>query len=341
MKKRNYQRKTYAYYSSVAPASVEWLWYPYIPYGKLTLLEGDPGAGKSSFMLGVAALLSRGLDMPDGFHTTSPQNIVYQCSEDDIADTIKPRLLAANADCERIAYIIDDDGTLNMEDNRLDHTLNATAARLLILDPLQSFLPQNGDLVNAGQIRTVLSSLASLAAKYRCAIVMIGHMNKTSGSKNLYRGLGSIDIAAICRSVMMIMQDSDNEDCRYMIHVKSSLAPKGDAMRFEFANSCGVHWLGKYHIPIDTQENLPSRKPFKYNTAIEDLEALLFDGTMPSKEIMDIMISRGYSERTIGNAKRMLGVLSCKKGNSWYWSLPDIIPANSEVKHSHEGKVPQ
>lgn len=323
MSKRANRRKTYDYYSSVEKSPVEWMWYPYIPYGKLTLLEGDPGEGKSSFMLGVAALLSMGLDMPDGFHTPAPQNILYQCSEDDISDTIKPRLLAANADCSRVAYIIDDDGSLNMEDSRIERTVKATGARLLILDPLQSFLPQNGDLGNAGRIRSVLGHLSLIAAKHHCAVILIGHMNKTSGSKNLYRGLGSIDIAAICRSVMMITHDDEDEEVRYMHHVKSSLAPKGCAIRFDFGDNGQVRWLGKSHVPFPDMESTSSDKDTKCNKAIRDLERLLRKEIMPSKEIMKVMMGRGYGERTIGEAKRRLGVLSLKEDSIWYWKLPD------------------
>ena len=99
----------YEYFSSVTQHKVEWLWYPYIPYGKLTILQGDPGEGKSTFMLNVAALLTRGKNMPDGYQVKEPQKVVYQTAEDNLADTVKPRLIAAGADCNRIAYIVDEE----------------------------------------------------------------------------------------------------------------------------------------------------------------------------------------------------------------------------------------
>ena len=110
-----------------------WLWYPYIPYGKLTILQGDPGEGKSTFILNIAALLTRGKNMPDGFRVPSPQRVVYQTAEDNIADTVKPRLIEAGADCDMIAYIVDDDIPLTLEDSRIEKVIEQTGARLFIL----------------------------------------------------------------------------------------------------------------------------------------------------------------------------------------------------------------
>ena len=180
----------YEYFSSVTQHKVEWLWYPYIPYGKLTILQGDPGEGKSTFMLNVAALLTRGKNMPDGYQVKEPQKVVYQTAEDNLADTVKPRLVAAGADCNRIAYIVDEEEPLTLMDSRIESVIQQTKARLFILDPLQAYLTQDSDMFSAGKMRGQLKRIADIAAKYRCAVVIIGHMNKTSGEKNLYRGLG-------------------------------------------------------------------------------------------------------------------------------------------------------
>ena len=183
MDKNSFQ---YEYFSSVKQHKVEWLWYPYIPYGKLTILQGDPGEGKSTFILNVAALLTRGQNMPDGFRVPAPQRVVYQTAEDNIADTVKPRLIAAGADCNMVAYIVDEDMPLTLEDDRIEKILQQTGARLFILDPLQGYLSQDSDMCNAGRMRSQLKKLVDLAAKYQCAVVIVGHMNKASGEKNLY-----------------------------------------------------------------------------------------------------------------------------------------------------------
>ena len=236
----------YEYFSSVTQRKVEWLWYPYIPYGKLTILQGDPGEGKSTFMLNIAALLTRGKEMPDGFRVPEPQRVVYQTAEDNLSDTVKPRLVAAGADCSRIAYIIDEDRPLTLEDSRIEKVIQETHARLFILDPLQAYLSQDSDMFSAGRMRQQLRRLADIASKHKCAIVVIGHMNKASGEKNLYRGLGSIDIAAIARSVLMISRDKDDPSIRYMFPVKSSLAPEGATIAFSlpaFHGDCAAHQI--------------------------------------------------------------------------------------------------
>lgn len=194
------------YYSTIESKKVDWLWYPYIPYGKLTLLQGDPGEGKSTFIINVAARLTTGEPMPESDVAGDVQTVIYQCAEDNIADTIKPRLVAAGADCSRIAFIADTEEQLTLEDDRIEQAIRETKARLLIIDPLQAFMSQDGDMQSAVRVRSVLRKLANVAARYNCAVVMVGHMNKGSGGKNLYRSLGSIDIAAISRSVLMIAE---------------------------------------------------------------------------------------------------------------------------------------
>lgn len=180
MKEVNFQ-----YYSNVQEAEVEWLWYPYTPYGKLTLLQGDPGEGKSTFILNIAALLTTGKAMPDGYRANSIQTVIYQCREDGAADTVKPRLMAAGADCRKVAYIVDGEEALAMDDSRIEEAVIKTGARLLIMDPLQSFVPQDGDLHNAVRMGSLLGSLASVAEKHRCAVVLVGHMHKSQNGKSL------------------------------------------------------------------------------------------------------------------------------------------------------------
>lgn len=153
----------YEYYSSVTQREVEWLWYPYIPYGKLTIIQGDPGEGKSTFILNVAARLTKGKNMPDGFKVKEPHMVVYQTAEDNLSDTVKPRLVAAGADCKNIAYIIDEDATLTLEDNRIEKVIQQTKARLFILDPLQAYLSQDSDMFSAGRMRQQLKRLADIA----------------------------------------------------------------------------------------------------------------------------------------------------------------------------------
>ena len=321
-KNGNTAKDVYKYYSSVEKTDIEWLWYPYIPYGKITLVEGDPGEGKSTFMLNVVSLLTRGLNMPDGFRTPEPVTVIYQCAEDSISDTIKPRLTEAGADCNRVAYIIDDDGSLNLEDSRIEKTIRNTGARLLILDPLQSFIPQDSDMKSASKMRSIMGSLAALAEKYNCAVVVIGHMNKASANKSLYRSLGSIDIPAIARSVLMICRDEDEPAIRYMIPIKSNLAPEGYPIGFLFDGSNGFKWLGRCDVVVP-DEMVRSTACEKIDVE-EWLTEELSEGPKTSADVLNhfIMLD-AFTTRTLYSVKKKLNIKSFKIDNVWYWTLPE------------------
>lgn len=305
--------KIYSFYSSIKEKPVEWLWYPYIPYGKITLVQGDPGEGKSTFILNVASILTKGHFMPDGYDTKNPQTVVYQCSEDNLSDTIKPRLVNAGADCNKIAYIINDDCSLNLEDSRIENTIKETNAKLFILDPIQSFLVQESDMQQVGRIRKCLNKLSMLATKYNCAIVLIGHMNKSAGlSNSLYRSLGSVDITAISRSVLMVEPIKKNSQIKCVSHIKSSLAPKGKDIVFSFDNKTGFKWETK-------------AKYNKCNNINNDMLELFEHGTNSSIKIIETLKSKGYSKRSIYTAKDDLNIESYRSGGSWYWKLPEDL----------------
>ena len=309
------------YYSAIKQQKVDWLWYPYIPYGKITVLQGDPGEGKSTFILNVAALLTKGEKMPDGTGGGEPRTVIYQCAEDDIADTIKPRLIAAGADCDKVAYIIDNHGELTFEDARIEESIKETGARLIVIDPIQAFLVQDTDMHSAARMRASLRKLADVAARYQCAVVLVGHMTKAHGGKNLYRGLGSIDIAAIARSVLMISRDGSNPLARYMFPIKTSLAPEGPAIGFTFAEG-SFQWLGKCDVDISSLNDGVFVQVDKVEQAKRYLLCLLKDGDMPSNKICDMVEGLGIKKRTIKTAKKEAGIQSYRERDTWYWRLP-------------------
>lgn len=179
--------------SDVQSQTVDWLWYPFIPYGKLTIIQGDPGDGKTTLILNIAARLSKGEGLDNDMKVTEPVNIIYQTAEDGLADTVKPRLELAEAVCERIMVIDETEKSLSMIDERLETAIKRTGARVLILDPIQAYLGGTMDMNRANEARDMTKRLSLLAEKYKCAILLIGHMNKAGGNKAAYRGMGSID----------------------------------------------------------------------------------------------------------------------------------------------------
>ncbi len=309
------------YYSNIKPSHVEWLWYPYIPCGKVTLLQGDPGEGKSTFIIHLVSVLTNAGTLPDGYKVKEAINVIYQCSEDGLADTVKPRLLEAGADCEKVAYITEDDTALTLDDERIESAIKQANAKLLVIDPLQAFIGQDSDMQSAVKMRKVLGRLADMASQNNCAVVLVGHMNKSNGGKNLYRGLGSIDIAAIARSILMISRDKDEPSKRYMFPVKSSLAPEGDTIGFAFDRKIGFQWLGKCNVDIDELMLDNSGTTAKKDSAMLQLRIILADTDVPSIQIFKMMNQIGISRRTVQEAKKELGIQAYKKGNAWYWHM--------------------
>ena len=173
--------------SEIEAQEIKWLWYPFIPYGKLTIVQGDPGDGKTTMILNLAAQLSKGKCFEDGRGIEAPMKIIYQTAEDGLADTVKPRLEKAGADCEQILVIDESDKSLSMIDERIEEALKTSGAKMLILDPIQAYLGGGLDMNRANEAREMTKKLGMLADKYGCVIILIGHMNKAAGNKAAYR----------------------------------------------------------------------------------------------------------------------------------------------------------
>ena len=315
----------------VVSKEVEWLWYPYIQYGKITIIEGDPGEGKTTLVLKLAAALSRGLPLPcDDDKEYEPIHIIYQTAEDGIEDTIKPRLEKAGADCSMIRVIDETDKELSMTDDRLEQAIIETKARLIILDPIQAYIGATVDMHRANEIRPVLKHLGIIAEKHNCAIILIGHMNKASGSKSTYRGLGSIDIQATARSVLLVARLRDKPNIRIMAHDKSSLAPAGDAIGFEMTEDNGMVCIGPYDITIDELLSGNEGRGKKKLDIAENFIKEYFGSNkvIPSNEIMMEAAKRSIKRNTLLSAKKKLGITSDKEKAEdgtiyWTWVMPE------------------
>ena len=236
--------------SEVQSQEIEWLWFPFIPYGKLTIIQGDPGDGKTTLVLNIAAKLSKGERLDENMNITETVNIIYQTAEDGLADTVKPRLELAGADCERIAVIDESEKSLSMIDERLEEAIVRTHAKLLILDPIQAYLGGGMDMNRANEARDMTKRLGALAEKYKCAIILIGHMNKASGNKAAYRGMGSIDFFAVARSVLLVGRVEGEPNIRAVVQIKNNLAQFGHPKAFELMER-GFKWMGDYEITAD------------------------------------------------------------------------------------------
>lgn len=310
--------------SEVESQEIDWLWYPFIPYGKLTIIQGDPGDGKTTFILNVASQLTKGSGLDEKMNVAEPVKVIYQTAEDGLADTVKPRLEKAGADCENILVIDESDKSLSMIDERLEEALIRTKARVLILDPIQAYLGGGMDMNRANEARDMTKRLGMLAEKYHCAIILIGHMNKASGNKAAYRGMGSIDFFAVARSVILVGRVEGEPNLRAVVQIKNNLAEFGHSKAFQLSEE-GFKWIGDYEITADEVLGGYVPKANKMEQAKQMLRELAeTNHTVSSNEIFDLADELGISKRTMENAKKELGIKAKKLNNSWYWELGQI-----------------
>ena len=310
--------------SEVQSQEVEWLWYPFIPYGKLTIIQGDPGDGKTTFVLNIAAKLSKGVGLDSEMKFGEPLHVIYQSAEDGLADTIKPRLEAAGADCENISVIDESAKSLSMIDERLEEAMVRTKARLLILDPIQAYLGGGMDMNRANEAREMTKKLAAVAEKRQCAIVLVGHMNKAAGNKAAYRGMGSIDFFAVARSVLLVGRVRDEANIRAVVQIKNNLAAFGHSKAFELSEG-GFKWLGDYEITANEILGGIAPKANKLEQAKRMLRELAeINNVMESNEIFSLANEHEISKRTLENAKKELKIRAKRINNIWYWELGKI-----------------
>ena len=287
---------------------VDWLWKPYLPFGKLSVLQGNPGEGKTYFAMHLAAACTNGKLLPN-MERMEPFNVIYQTAEDGLGDTVKPRLIEAGADLDRVLVIDDSEVQLTLSDERIEKAIIENDARLVIIDPIQAYLGADVDMNRANEVRPIFMRLGQVAQRTGCAILLIGHLNKAAGMQSLQRGLGSIDIAAAVRSVMFIGKLKHDPTMRILTHEKSSLAPPGASLAFSLGDEGGFRWVGEYDITADEMlSGIEPQRETKTQQAKDLICALLAGGKQVLSEDIDkAALERGIPGRTVRDAKRELG----------------------------------
>lgn len=342
--------------ADVEREEVRWLWHLRIPRGKLTLIEGDPGLGKSWLTMVLAANISRGWPLPDDGpepSRTEPGNVIILSAEDGAGDTIRPRLEDAGADLSRVFLLTGsqeepDVGISMARDlDLLDEAARKLSPELVIVDPLQAYLGPGVDMHRANETRPVLAALARFAERHGCAVVLVRHLTKSGADRAIYRGLGSIDFTGAARSVLRVGKDPNDQQKRILAHIKTNLGPPAVSLAFVIHNG-RFEWAGTSTVTaedMDAPDDPEARS--KVQEAIEFLREELADGPRLGEELIrEARKQLDISDRTLKRAKAILGVESYRergRGNrgQWYWSLPDSVKdvhANSvgTLSHKHE-----
>ena len=325
MAEKNYPLKLISA-ESIEPKEVKWLWYPFIPIGKVTIVQGDPGDGKSTFMLKLAALMTKGEPFPfTEDESSDPKHVIYQTTEDDADDTVVPRFLNAGGDPKHLTFIDESEKAVTFADERIAEAIKETGAKMLVLDPLSSYI---GDcaLNQANEVRPRFNYLIKTARENECAIVIVDHMNKASQTKAIYRTPGTIDVVGAARSTLIIGRDPEYDDRRILVQQKANLAPTGNAIVFSVDGN-GVEFLEEKFMTADellaTIPGQPGRPAEKMEAAVLMIEEMLKDGEpIASSECMEKLLKAGFRRGTIMQAKKQAGVDSTKVGGQWFWSMP-------------------
>ena len=313
--------------ADVKAETVGWLWEPYIPESKTTLLEGDPGIGKSWVSLALATAVSLGQGLP-GQAAQTPASVIIASAEDGLGDTIRPRLDAMGADVKRIHAI---DGPLTLDAGgllNLELYIERVSPRLVVLDPLVAYLGREIDIHRANETRQIMAQLARIAQQHAVSILAVRHLTKASASKALYRGIGSIDFTASCRSVLMAGCDPEDPQRRAIVHIKSNLAPMGPAVGYE-VRAGAFCWTGPSSLTVsDILAADHGDLPSALDLATAFLRDELADGAVPARQVYRDAQDLGITKRTLDRAKADLGVVTQRQGNvgsrgggGWVWQL--------------------
>ena len=320
----------------VEPESVEWLWYGRIPLGKITVLDGDPGLGKSTLSLDVAARVSRGVPLPGDELRIGAAGVVLLSAEDDLADTIRPRLDAAGADVSRIVAlreVLDGDEwrppTLPDDIAWVRSAIDRVDARVVIIDPLMAYLSGGIDAHKDQQVRRGLHRLAILAEETGVAIILVRHLNKAPGGNPLYRGGGSIGIVGAARSGLLVGRDPGDDTRRVLASTKCNLAPPVASIAFHLetiGDTSRVAYDGESTFSAQSilAEPVGDDERSAQDEAVMFVKDVLAAGAMSAKDIKKLAREAGIADRTLDRAKRKAGVVSTQLGfhQGWIWELP-------------------
>ena len=243
--------------SDIPYSPPKWSIAPYFQRGKLTMIQGENGSGKTAFICGIAALISTGLPLL-GIPISAPGNVLILSVEDDLP-VLRGRIEADGGDLTKCHFMTNSAG-LTFTSAEVEDAIQTINAKMVIFDPFQAFLGAGVDMFRANETRPKLAQLAEMCERNDCACAIIAHMGKAGDKSPVNRSLGSVDIPAAMRSILQLTRNPDNEDECVMVHIKCSNAPRGRSIAYTIGDRGGVHWTGFSDITPDDLSTIVKRK---------------------------------------------------------------------------------
>jgi hypothetical protein len=331
---------------NVRPRPLEWIWPGRIARGKLCLLDGDPGQGKSLLTLELCARLTRGDVFPDGAAGGPPANVLLVGCEDTPEDTLVPRLLALGAERSRIfayqgwatAAGLSRLPSFPRDLPELERLIQQTQSRLAVLDPWTAFLDAAASGLNELMARRVLMALGGVAERTGCALLLVRHLRKSGRAQALYRGTGSIGIIATIRSAFLLGRDPEDPNRRVLACLKCNFGPPPPALAFTVAGPPErpqVVWEGPTELTADQLLAVPPRTPLPRQRAVAFLQQRLRERPRPAALLLTEARTEGISESTLQRAKRQLNIEVRRQDDgegkeATFWALP--VPRDPVVE---------
>ncbi|MGC2209618.1 MAG: AAA family ATPase [Candidatus Korobacteraceae bacterium] len=298
--------------SGIEPEEMRWLWKPFLPEGKLCIVEGDPGIGKTTSVLAICANVTRGLEpMPEGVlvERRPPRPVIFLTAEDGLADTIRPRFDRFGGDIERL-FVTQCPGVGLPDVEAIGEQIARLEPALIVMDPLQAFLGAGVDAYRANEVRPVLSAYTELLQRHRCTLLLIRHLTKGENANALYRGSGSIDFTAAARTVLRVGMDPKDSTQRAIACVKSNNGGTGTAYGFQVEDGGMFRWTGRSDLTPEQMDRATTSKPDGETAKAQDLlQSILAHGPKPSAEVLAAMKVH-FSDSTVQRARNALGVES-------------------------------
>lgn len=317
--------KDYIKYSDIKEKKVEWLWFPYIPKGMVSIVQGDPKCGKTFMLIDIISRITRGDFMPLSEEKFEIGNVVFLNSDDPIDSSLKGRMTIQNADEEKVFTIDENTKKLYFKDlSRLEKLIKEKQPVLVVFDPIQAYMG-DGDTNSMVQVRKALSPLKMIAEEYNCAIVLVQHLKKGNESKAIYRGAGSIDFVGFARSMIMVIKDIETDE-RLFVHTTSNVAKEGHCLSYKITND-GLVWAkDKGEVNVDEllyQNNNYTDK----NSKVEGfILGALSRGDLYSDDLKKLVLEKGkISEKRYNITKASLNkqklIHPYQNCNKFYWTL--------------------